>query len=160
MPAGKRQDVPLSTPTAADPLAIPASSNKKTFRKGRNAHVNNRGVNRRKQLPATVKSHVSTSLPQLVQALAQRTVEITLSRFGKSLTPAIPVLPVGVFGPFRATACICAGASPNEDRLCTLKLCPPAGFVKEVQSFTIVCLGNSVDEACAAVMKCNYGGAS
>ena len=38
-----------------------------------------------------------------------------LSRFGQNLVPVVPVLPVGVSGRFRATASMCAGASPNEE---------------------------------------------
>lgn len=41
----------------------------------------------------------------------------SLSHLMKSLNPAIPVLPIGIFRCFRAVACICIGASPNEDNI-------------------------------------------
>ncbi|GED68126.1 hypothetical protein BRE01_18280 [Brevibacillus reuszeri] len=38
-----------------------------------------------------------------------------LSHLMKSLNPAIPVLPMGIFRYFWAVAYVCIGASPNED---------------------------------------------
>lgn len=38
----------------------------------------------------------------------------TLSHIMKSLNPAIPVLPMGIFRYFWAVAYVCIGASPNE----------------------------------------------
>ena len=41
----------------------------------------------------------------------------SLSHLMKSLNPAVPVLPIGIFRYFRAVACVCIGASPNRDYL-------------------------------------------
>lgn len=45
-----------------------------------------------------------------------------LSCLMESLMPTIPVLPVGIFRCSRAAACVCIGASPNEDYYITWRI--------------------------------------
>jgi hypothetical protein len=67
--------------------------------------------------------------PGLSFSSTQRTFPFPFedSHLRQSLNPTMPALPVGASPRFRAVACVCVVASPNEARICfSRSLAPPA----------------------------------